>query len=120
MPILFWLIAIPVFAVCGAFAAVNPEPVALKLWPFEGSVSVPLYAAVLGPFFMGLLLAAGFTWLAHIPGRLARWRQGRRERALEEETARLKRALAEAELRAAGSPGTGREAARRLIAADSE
>jgi uncharacterized integral membrane protein len=117
--ILFWLFTIPFLALAGAFAAANHEPLTLKLWPFSIEAQVPVYAAVLGAFFLGLLVAALWFWTAGLGDRLARRRLARHERALEQETTRLKRELAEKDraplpASAAGDDGTR---ARRIIAA---
>ena len=95
MRILFWLFTPPFLALAGAFAAANHEPLTLKLWPFPVEAEVPVYAAVLGAFFLGLVVAALWFWTAGLGDRLARRRLARHERALEQETARLKRELAE-------------------------
>jgi hypothetical protein len=125
--ILFWLFTIPFLALAGAFAAANHEPLTLKLWPFPFEAQVPVYAAVLGAFFLGLVVAALWFWTAGLGNRLARRRLARHERALEQETARLKRELAETSrvpraTTAAGEPGEEARGenstrARRLIAA---
>jgi len=116
--ILFWLFTIPFLALAGAFAAANHQPLTLRLWPFPLEAQVPIYAAVLGAFFLGLLVAALWFWTAGLGGRLARRRSARHQRALEQETTRLKRQLAElnrAPPAAAGGHDDTR--ARRLIAA---
>jgi hypothetical protein len=113
MRFLFWIIALPVLAFAGAFAAANPGPITLKLWPFPLEIALPVYAAVLGPFFAGFLLAAIWFWLKSLPGRLARRRLARHEQQLEEETRRLKDELAAAERR---GPEASDEARRRMIA----
>ncbi len=119
MRILFWLFTIPFLALAGAFAAANHQPLILKLWPFPFEREVPVYAAVLGAFFLGLLVAALWFWTAGLGDRLARRRLARHERALEQETTRLKRELAEKDraplpAATAGHDGTR---ARRIIAA---
>jgi uncharacterized integral membrane protein len=98
--IVFWILTIPFLAAAGAFAAANHQPLTLKFWPLPFEPVVPAYAAVLGAFFMGLLLSGLWFWSAGLRSRLANRRQARRERALEQETARLRRELAV-------SPGTG-------------
>ncbi|MFM2129961.1 MAG: hypothetical protein RL477_1507 [Pseudomonadota bacterium] len=124
MRFLFWIIALPVLALAGAFAAANPGPLALRFWPLPYEVTVPVYAAVLGAFFAGLLLASLWFWFASLPGRFARRRLARHERELEAETRRLKDELAVAERRRMApdseqrrmAPATDDDARRRLIA----
>lgn len=117
MRFLFWIIALPVLAFVGAFAAANPGPITLRLWPFPYELAMPVYAAVLGAFLAGVLLAALWFWFASLPGKLARRRLARHERQLEDETRRLKEELAVSERRQGGGTGQGdHEARRRLIA----
>ena len=94
MRIIFWIVTIPALAIAGAFAATNHQPLTLRLWPLPFEAVVPVYAAVLGAFFLGLLLSALWFWTAGLRGRLARRRQARHEHALARETARLRRELA--------------------------
>lgn len=117
--ILFWLFTIPFLALAGAFAAANHQPLTLRLWPFPLEVQVPIYAAVLGAFFLGLLVAALWFWTAGLGDRLARRRSARHQRALEQETTRLKRQLAEKNRAPPAPAATGHDdtRARRLIAA---
>ena len=117
--ILFWLFTIPFLALAGAFAAANHQPLTLRLWPFPLEAQVPIYAAVLGAFFLGLLVAALWCWTAGLGGRLARRRSARHQRALEQETTRLKRQLAEKNRAPPAAAATGHDdtRARRLIAA---
>ncbi len=117
--ILFWLFTIPFLALAGAFAAANHGSLTLKLWPFPFEAQVPVYGAVLGAFFLGLLVAALWFWTAGLGGRLARRRLARHERALEQETTRLKRELAEKNRAPPAATAAGHDdtRARRLIAA---
>ncbi len=120
MRFVFWLITIPFLALAGAFAAANHDPLTLDFWPFPFAATLPVYVAVIGAFLLGLLLAALLFWAAGLGNRLARRRLARHERALEAETARLRRELDEksriaaAKPAAAGSPTD--DPARRLIA----
>ncbi len=119
MRILFWLFTIPFLALAGAFAAANHEPLKLKLWPFPFEAEVPIYAAILGAFFLGLMVAALWFWTMSLGDRLARRRLARNERALEQETSRLKRELAEKDRVPLPAPQNGDDPsrARRVIAA---
>lgn len=96
MRFVFWFVVIPFLVIAGAFAAVNHQPLALRLWPLPYELVVPVYAAVLGAFLLGLLVASLWFWVTGLGNRLARRRLTRHERALEEETARLRRELASA------------------------
>ncbi|MDX1484830.1 MAG: lipopolysaccharide assembly protein LapA domain-containing protein [Alphaproteobacteria bacterium] len=121
MRILFWIITVPLLLLAGAFAAANLEPVTLNLWPLPLEAEMPLFAAVLGAFFLGLLLAALWFSAARIGDRLRARRLARHERALEEETGRLKRSLAEKERVSApriGDDGEGERARRLIVAGD--
>lgn len=121
--ILFWLITIPFLALAGAFAAANHEALTLKFWPFPLEVQVPVYVAVIGAFLLGLAVAALWFWAAGLGDRLAKRRLMRHERALEQETERLKRELSDKSRILRGTDGTGRPGgeastlARRVIAA---
>ena len=95
MRIIFWIVTIPSLAIAGAFAATNHQPLTLKFWPLPLEAVVPVYAAVLGAFFLGLLASALWFWTAGLRGRLALRRQARHEHALAQETARLRRELAD-------------------------
>ena len=120
MRILFWLFTLPFLALAGAFAAANHEPLILKLWPFPiEAPPVPVYAAILGAFMLGLMVAALWFWAAGLGDRLARRRLARHEHALEQETARLKRELAEKSPTPGATPAAQQDdtRARRLIAA---
>ena len=129
MRFIYWIIAVPLLAFAGALAAANPEPVALRLWPFPYELQTPLYAAVLGAFLVGFLIAALWFWLAGLPVRLERRRLARHQRELETETRRLREELAAARPHAGmpaagtipGPQGAARDAgARRLIAAGND
>jgi len=106
MRFVYWIIAVPVLAFVGAFAAANPEPVALRLWPFPYELQTPVYAAVLGAFLVGFLIAALWFWLAGVPVRLERRRLARHQRELETETRRLREELAAASRGRAPGDGT--------------
>ncbi len=120
MRILFWIVTVPFLALAGAFAASNHGPVTLRLWPFPFEAEVPVFVAVLGAFLLGIALTAIWFKVTGIGGVLARRRLARHEKALEEETRRLKRELADkagpgiASLPAAPS---GEDRTKRLIAA---
>jgi uncharacterized integral membrane protein len=43
------------------FAVANRSAVTLNLWPLPFTMSVPLFAAILGAFAVGLLIGTGFA-----------------------------------------------------------
>ncbi len=95
MKFLFWILALPLLALAGAFAAANPQAVTLRLWPLPFEIEMPVYAAVLGALGLGLLVAAFYGWISSLSLRWDRRRHTRHERQLEEETARLRSELEE-------------------------
>jgi uncharacterized integral membrane protein len=97
MKFLFWILALPLLALAGAFAAANPQPVTLRLWPLPFELVLPVYAAVLGALALGLLVAAFYGWVSNLALRWDRRRHTRHEHQLEEETARLRNELEESQ-----------------------
>ncbi len=88
---LSWILTFPLAVVIVVFAIANREMVTFDLWPFELSVSAPLFVVILGSLFAGLLIGGLTAWLSS--GK-ARWRAraaARRVAELEREIARLKR-----------------------------
>jgi Uncharacterized integral membrane protein len=61
LKVLFWLVALLLIAFVVVFAASNPTPVSLNLWPFVELV-LPLYAIVLVGALIGFLLGAIVGW----------------------------------------------------------
>lgn len=99
---LSWIVTIPITLLVVSFALSNRETAELGLWPFDVTVSTPLFVAVLLPFLLGMALGGFVSWALSVPARRqARVRAGR-VRALEAEAARL-RAKLEAEKPAAES-----------------
>ena len=104
---LSWIFTLPLALVIVVFAIANRDMVTFDLWPFELSVNAPLFVAILGSLFTGLLIGGLTAWLSS--GK-ARWRAraaGRRAAELEREIARLKheREQATAPRQTAGTPG---------------
>lgn len=81
LKVLFWLVALPLVAFVIVFAASNPDPVRLNLWPIT-ELDVPLYAIVLVGALIGFLIGVVVGW-----GQTVRIRQRVRElmRELERE-----------------------------------
>ena len=85
--LLSFLIGLPLAAIVVLFALSNRQGVAVGLWPFEDGLVLPLYLAMLMPFFAGLLLGvctAGINGLRH---RRAARVQSKRAAALERDLA---------------------------------
>lgn len=80
--------------VCAIFAVSNRASVSLSLWPFPGTLEIPVFALVLGTTFAGLLLGLCVGWLASMPARLARRRLTTRLAVAEADIGRLKAQLA--------------------------
>lgn len=119
MRYLFWIIALPILALAGAFAAANHGPITLSLWPFPYEMAMPVYVAVLGAFALGFVVAALWMWLSGLPVRIARRRLARGEKKLEDENRHLREELEDAHAKAAHGDGDA-EAARRLIVANGD
>lgn len=64
LPILFLLLSTVVL-----FVISNPDTVDVSLWPLSYAPSVPIWAAVLGSFSIGLFTGALFVWFIHLPKR---------------------------------------------------
>ncbi len=91
-----FLLAVPFLVVLVAFALSNQQPVAVGLWPFEGSLQVPLSIAVLvamgGSFFTGALL----LWFSAVNARRRARRAERKLQRLDAEILDLRGRLAQA------------------------
>lgn len=61
LKVLFWLVALVLVAFVIVFAASNPDPVGLNLWPFA-ELSVPLYAVTLIGALVGFMIGAVVGW----------------------------------------------------------
>ena len=85
--LLFWLVALPLGAAIVNFALSNRQSVPLAFWPFEDGLTVPVYAAVLLPLFIGLvaglLTGAGRRLAAQARARSLSHRVAMLERKLE-------------------------------------
>jgi uncharacterized integral membrane protein len=61
LKVLFWIFALPLLVFVVVFAASNPDPVKLNLWPFT-ELDLPLYAIVLTGGLLGCLFGALLGW----------------------------------------------------------
>lgn len=77
-------------AACAVFAICNRTPVDISLWPFPGSLELPLYALSLGTAAGGLVLGLLIGALRAIPAGLARRRLGQRLAQAEADLKRLR------------------------------
>lgn len=80
-----------VFAILAIlFAAANPGDLTVRLWPLPYVGTLPVYAAVLGPAFLGFVAGALAVWPAlHRLRRKVR-HEAKTIAALEKEAARLR------------------------------
>lgn len=70
LKLLFWIIALPLFVFVVVFAASNPGPVSVSLWPFM-QLEAPLYSVALVGGLVGLILGVIIGWAqgGHARGR---------------------------------------------------
>lgn len=61
---LSFIVTLPITAVVLIFALANRGPIALSLWPFDITIELPIYLAVLGGLLLGFLLGGLAAWLA--------------------------------------------------------
>lgn len=94
MRYLFWGATLFVALACAVFAISNRNLVDVALWPFSGSLELPLYALSLGTLIVGLALGLSAGALRHVPVRLERRRLAQRLGAAEAEVKRLKSQIA--------------------------
>ena len=88
---LAWMIVWLVLAAgVASFAISNKSVASLALWPFETSLLLPIWAAVLGALGSGLLAGAILVWLAGLAQRARLSRQARQIAKLEAELASLR------------------------------
>jgi uncharacterized integral membrane protein len=88
MRIFSTIFAFITFVLVVSFALSNGQPVAIGMWPFQGSVEAPLYAASLIPLIAGLFIGGLFGWASGIPHR-------RRAKQADKELSSLKGKLGE-------------------------
>lgn len=94
MRYVFWGATLFAALACAVFAISNTSPVDVALWPFSGSLELPLYALSLGTLIAGLVLGVTIGALRHVPVRLERRRLAQRLGAAEAEAKRLKSQIA--------------------------
>jgi len=93
MKLVLWIVGLPLVLVAAFFAVANREMVTVSLWPFADPVSVPLFAAIVVPLYVGVVIGGIAAWWS---GRRARRRarhEARRADALERDNAALKTRL---------------------------
>ena len=61
LKVIFWLVALLLITFVIVFAATNPNPVLLNLWPFI-ELDVPLYAIALIGALVGFVIGAVAGW----------------------------------------------------------
>lgn len=108
MKLVVWIVGVPLLLVAAFFAIANREAVTVSLWPFADPISLPLFAAIVGPLYIGVIIGAIAAWWS---GRRARKRarqERRRADGLQRETETLKQRLDALEAaKASARPGDG-------------
>ena len=87
---------LPVALVIVVFAVANRQVVTVDLWPFELSLTPPLFALVLGAMLIGFLAGMFVMWVSAGKTRDRARRQTYRASSLEREVSYLKRKQADA------------------------
>ena len=59
-----WIITVPVTIVIVIFSIANRQPVTIDLWPFDQSISSPLFLLVLGAVLVGFCIGAAVMWIS--------------------------------------------------------
>jgi uncharacterized integral membrane protein len=84
------ILIIPVLLVLVVFAASNPAPVTIGLWPTQWSISAPLSVATLAIATVFFLIGAFLVWLPLQGSRMRAGFAGRRVGKLEAQVTKLK------------------------------
>lgn len=96
MRLVFSILGLPLALVAVVFAVANRQTAVIDLWPFPLTAEVPVYLAVLGALFLGMVLGGTTAWLAGGRAR-AQGRAARRDAArLHREVDSLRQAQAAA------------------------
>lgn len=88
------IVAAPLLLILVLFALSNPAPVALRLWPTDVSVELPLSLAVLGAMAVAFVAGALVVWFSALAARRRARRAEQVARLLEAQVAELKARLA--------------------------
>lgn len=94
MRYLYGAVTLLLAVACAIFAVSNRAPVALSLWPFPGSLELPVFILALGTALAGLLLGLAAGWALSMPARLARRRLTMRLAVAEADLRRLRAQIA--------------------------
>jgi uncharacterized integral membrane protein len=84
-----FILIIPILLVLVVFAASNPTPVTIALWPTSWSVTAPLSVATLTIAFVFFIAGAFLVWVPAQATRLRAGAAGRRVTKLEAQVQRL-------------------------------
>jgi uncharacterized integral membrane protein len=82
-----WILMLPLVVLLVLFGLSNRQPVALRLWPFDLSLMVPVSVAVLVFAALAFLFGALVAWLGALPWRRRAKRMQEAARVLEAELA---------------------------------
>jgi uncharacterized integral membrane protein len=72
------VVTLPLTLLVIVFAVSNRHPVAVGLWPFDGSVEMPLYLLALGILVLGFLAGSAISGLHTLAARLKARRETKR------------------------------------------
>jgi len=74
MKIIYAFLGFAVFVLVLCFALSNQQGVNVGMWPWSGTLSVPLYLVGLVPLVFGLLFGGIWGWASGVPHRFrVRW-----------------------------------------------
>lgn len=90
--LLGWIVGLPVAVVAILFAINNRHLVKADLWPLPFAVDIPLYAAVLLPLALGMVIGGIIAWAAGGRSRRAARQERRRARDLQQQVEVLRAA----------------------------
>ena len=78
-----WFVFLPLAILVVLFALSNPQPIELRLWPFDLAFSTSAAVAVMSIAALAFLLGALIAWVAALPSRRRGWVAQRRVAELE-------------------------------------
>ncbi len=93
MKLVLWIVGLPLLLVAAFFAVANRAAVTVSLWPFADPIDVPLFAAIVLPLYVGVVIGGLAAWWSGRHARRRARQEARRAAALERDNAALKTRL---------------------------